>query len=105
VYTVAVRGPWPAGDRRGVPAEIPHGEGVVGNAHVSVGGVHPVETLEQDRLLRTAEVAELLALSQRAVYRLAEDGILQPVRLRGAVRFRASDIQRLIASGAEGTAT
>ncbi len=49
-----------------------------------------------DLLLNVTEVAEILSLSRRSVWRYAAAGKLpRPVRLnRHTVRWRASDIQR-----------
>lgn len=52
-----------------------------------------------DRILRRAEVAALLSHSERAVDRMAAEGILQKVRLPGrrrAAGFRLADVQALI---------
>lgn len=51
---------------------------------------------ESERLLVTAsEAAKMLAISVRHVRRLQAIGILAPVRLGGAVRFRLEDVKRL----------
>jgi predicted DNA-binding transcriptional regulator AlpA len=52
-----------------------------------------------DRILRRGEVARLLARSDRAIDRLAADGILQKVKLPGRRRccgFRLSDVLSMI---------
>jgi excisionase family DNA binding protein len=48
------------------------------------------------RLFRVKEVAELAAISERSVYRLAELGELPCVRIGRSVRFRQPDVERLI---------
>lgn len=51
-----------------------------------------------DRLLRVRDVARLLAISVRGVWRLAGMGqIPLPVKVGGSTRWRAADIHRLIA--------
>lgn len=51
---------------------------------------------EVDRLLRLREVAELLALSEPSIRRLSRSGALPSVRIGAAVRFRRSDVQRMM---------
>ncbi len=50
----------------------------------------------QDQLLTTAEVCEIFRCSERSVNRMVADGILNPLRLRGLVRFRQSELDELI---------
>ena len=51
-------------------------------------------------LISAKEVASILSLSKRQVFRLDSMGkIPAPVRVNGAVRWRDSDIQRWIALG------
>ena len=52
--------------------------------------------MNEERLLRLPEVADRLALSRTAIYRLMARGELQPIRIGGALRFPASSIDRLI---------
>ena len=54
--------------------------------------------VERRRLLTRAELAEVLRVSTRTVDRLAERGVLRPVRLvpGGAVRFRTDDVEALL---------
>lgn len=59
-----------------------------------------MDTASHDRLLRIEEAADILAVSRRQMYRLLEDGLLRPVRLRGSVRLRLSDIEALIEGAA-----
>jgi excisionase family DNA binding protein len=53
------------------------------------------------RLLRAGEVAALLGVSSWRVLRLADEGVLKPVRFgaRGWSRFRVEDVERLIREG------
>lgn len=56
------------------------------------------DTNNSDRFLRVQEVAVLLAVSPRGVWRLASiDAIPAPFKLGGATRWRSSDIQQFIA--------
>ena len=48
------------------------------------------------RLLRKAEVAEKLACSLRTVDREAASGRLPRIKIRGGVRFRESDVDKII---------
>jgi len=48
------------------------------------------------KLLRKREVAELVTCSSRTIERLVQDGKLTPVKIRGAVRFLASQVEELI---------
>jgi len=52
-----------------------------------------------EKLLRKQEVAERLACSLRTVEREANEGRLTRVRVRGGVRFRESEIVRIINGG------
>ena len=56
----------------------------------------------QDRLLRTAEAADLLGLKPQTLYQAASEGrpFLPIVRIGRSVRYRQSDLQRLIAAHA-----
>ena len=57
-----------------------------------------------DRLLSLPVVAGRLGMSARHVKRLAHDGVLPPVRLgRRCVRYRESDVARLIVDGLPST--
>jgi predicted DNA-binding transcriptional regulator AlpA len=58
-----------------------------------------IEVSPSRRLLRTREVAEMLACSRARVHQLAQTGVLSPVRLvpLGDLRFRVEDVERLIA--------
>ncbi len=53
-----------------------------------------------DKLLRVREVAELLGVAVRSVWRLAASGDIPPaVKLGGSCRWRASDLARFIECG------
>jgi hypothetical protein len=54
---------------------------------------------EQDRLLSRSDAAERLALSVRTLDTLHQIGALEKVHVLGAVRFRESDVQRVIREG------
>ena len=54
------------------------------------------EIPNSDRLLRKKDVAALLACSMRTVERLVASGRLIRVKVRGAVRFRESQILSII---------
>ncbi len=49
-----------------------------------------------DKLMRKREVAEKLACSLRTVEREASVGRLTRIRIRGGVRFRESEVQKII---------
>jgi excisionase family DNA binding protein len=47
-----------------------------------------------DRLLRKRDLASLLSCSVRTIERMAQDGSLTRVRVRGAVRFMESEVKK-----------
>lgn len=49
-----------------------------------------------DRLLRKREVAELWACSNRTIERVAAEGKLTKIKIRGGVRFRESEVRKVI---------
>ena len=51
------------------------------------------------QLLTKKQVAYLLACSVRMVERLVASGTLTAVKIRGAVRFRSSDIEQIMMKG------
>jgi len=51
------------------------------------------------QLLTKKQVANLLACSVRMVERLVASGALTAVIIRGAVRFRSSDIEQIMMKG------
>lgn len=50
----------------------------------------------KDKLLRKREVADRLACSVRTVEREVVDGRLTPIRVRGNVCFRESEVNEII---------
>lgn len=57
-------------------------------------------TAEPARLLDVQQVADLLGVSGRHVYRLADSGRMpRPLRLGGSVRWNIAEIQKWIAEG------
>ena len=54
------------------------------------------EAQSPEKLLRKREVAERLACSLRTVEREASGGRLTRIKVRGGVRFRESEVQKLI---------
>jgi predicted DNA-binding transcriptional regulator AlpA len=56
----------------------------------------------QDQLLRAQEVAAILAVSPRQVWKFRSVGRLPAVQIAGSTRFRASDVRRLIEEGTKG---
>ena len=50
-----------------------------------------------DDYLTIAQVAELLKLSEKTIYRLAQQGDLPAFKVGGSWRFRASDIDQWVA--------
>ncbi|MCC6228407.1 MAG: helix-turn-helix domain-containing protein [Phycisphaerales bacterium] len=65
--------------------------------------VSPVARVHSPALLRAADVAALLAISVRCVWRLVASGDLpRPIKLGGSTRWRACDLEAFIAeAGAE----
>jgi excisionase family DNA binding protein len=56
-----------------------------------------------NQLLTVAQVAELLAVSESLIYRLASDGEIPCYRIgKGALRFREEDIESYLASRIHG---
>ena len=54
---------------------------------------------QADRLLSKADVAGILSLSVRSVERLVARGLLKNIKIGGVVRFRPSEIEKLIEEG------
>jgi excisionase family DNA binding protein len=52
----------------------------------------------RDRLLRVAEVAEMLGVGAWAIYRFCENGDLPHVRIDNSIRVRPRDLQEFIAA-------
>jgi excisionase family DNA binding protein len=53
----------------------------------------------EEKLLRKKQVAETLACSLRTVDREASSGRLTRIKVRGGVRFRASEVRAIINGG------
>jgi hypothetical protein len=70
-----------------------------------VGHGAPSEVLA-DQLIRPAEAREALRLSPRSLNKLDKPGLLPKIRIPGLglIRYRRSDVERLIA-GASGSET
>ena len=51
---------------------------------------------QADKLLKKREVAEILGVSTRHVERMVSSGLLSPVRILGAIRYRLSQVQSII---------
>ena len=65
----------------------------------------PNETIEppattEERLLRKRDVSARLGVCNRTVERLVATGKLMRIKVRGAVRFRISEVQNLMNGGA-----
>jgi excisionase family DNA binding protein len=54
--------------------------------------------VNDERLLRPEDVAELLAVSKATVYRLARSGELASVKVRGLFRFRRQAVADFLAA-------
>jgi len=51
-------------------------------------------------LLKQAEAGRLLGCSRHTIKRLVSDGVLHPVQLRGAIRYRRLELLALAGEGA-----
>lgn len=56
-------------------------------------------TAPSSHLLTLLQVAQQLGVSTRTVVRLRDDGALPCVRIRGALRFDADDVAKLVERG------
>jgi predicted DNA-binding transcriptional regulator AlpA len=66
---------------------------------MAAGEMLPIE-VDEPCLVTAVEVAKLLHVSTRTLWRLRSGGQMpQPVRLGGAVRWRIEDIKNWIAAG------
>ena len=54
-----------------------------------------------ENYLTLKDVAELLKLSEKTIYRLAQQGEIPAFKVGGSWRFRASDIQQWVAQQIE----
>ncbi|RME59597.1 MAG: DNA-binding protein [Caldilineae bacterium] len=59
------------------------------------------KTNAADRLLTVREVIDILRIGRTTLHKLRRLGVIEAVQIGRAVRFRASDIERLIERGAE----
>jgi predicted DNA-binding transcriptional regulator AlpA len=57
-----------------------------------------------DRLMKRPEVLERLRISSRTLDRLTAEGQLEKVPVRGLIRYRESEVARIVASGTDGAA-
>jgi len=65
-----------------------------------MSGTNPVPGREEPLLLRAQELARLLSISLRTLWRLHSAGSLpRPMRLGAAVRWRADEVKQWIAAG------
>jgi hypothetical protein len=55
--------------------------------------VHPKDEIMAERLLRSKDLQERLALSAASVSRLLHSGDLPVIRLRGGLRVRPADLE------------
>ena len=55
--------------------------------------------LARPLLVTQAEAARLLSMSRVTVYRLVRGGVLHPVEVRGAKRYRVEDLERIARGG------
>ncbi len=60
-----------------------------------------MDTLQDVKLVTTQEVAALLRVSRGIFYNLRRAGLLRPVYLGRAVRYRLEDVRRLIRESQE----
>lgn len=55
-----------------------------------------------DRLINIRTVCEMLACSQRTIYRLVDAGAIpRPLKIGGMLRWRAAEIDEWLAAGCE----
>jgi excisionase family DNA binding protein len=70
-----------------------------GNASVTTGRPGGIATdVNDERLLRPEDVANLLTVSKTTVYRLARSGELASVKVRGMFRFRRQAVADFLAA-------
>jgi prophage regulatory protein len=63
-----------------------------------------IDLSETPALIRAAELAEMLSVSVRTLWRLRSGRqIPKPVRLGGAVRWRLDEVRQWIAGGCQGS--
>jgi excisionase family DNA binding protein len=66
---------------------------------MAIASTESAGTTAKLQLVTKQEAARLLACSCRMVERLVASGALAKVKIRGAVRFRLTDIERIIVKG------
>ncbi len=54
------------------------------------------QAVTSDRLIKKPEVAKRLACSFRTIEREVNEGRLTRIKIRGAVRFRESEVEKII---------
>lgn len=52
------------------------------------------------QLLTVAQTGALLSLSRQSLWRLASDGVLCPIKVRGSTRYRRRDIEAFVEGSA-----
>jgi excisionase family DNA binding protein len=57
---------------------------------------------EKPRALLVSEVAEVLNISERLVYRMAKDGIIPSIRIAGCIRFDPLALARWLRANGRG---
>lgn len=55
--------------------------------------------MEQDKLYKVIEVAEILNVSQVVIYKWCKEGILKCVRIGGVLRIKESELKRVMEDG------
>jgi excisionase family DNA binding protein len=57
-------------------------------------------TVKEGQLLTAAQIAQLMAVSERTVWRLVSSGkLMPPIKIGGVTRWRQSDILSWVAAG------
>jgi excisionase family DNA binding protein len=56
----------------------------------------PIRAVALEPLLTVAQVAEALGVAAKTVYRLVDDGELECVRVRGALRFEPATVRAYV---------
>jgi len=52
--------------------------------------------LSRKLLLRPDEAADILRISRRIIYYMCEDGTLETIKIRGALRIKSESVRRLL---------
>jgi len=65
------------------------------------GAIAPTETRARQGLATPAQAQHFLELSRTTIWRLERQGVLTPVRIGRAVRFRWCDLLQLAQGGAK----